>query len=127
MPTRTDSSLLPTLIKEGKVYIAETPLYEINSGGKTYFAYNEPEKAKILAEIGNAKHTIQRSKGLGENEPEMMSLTTMAPATRRLIRIMPEDEQRTYEMFDVLLGDNIEARKEFIAKFGGKYVDLADI
>ena len=120
-------SLLPTLIKEGKVYIAETPLYEINSGGKTYFAYNEPEKAKILAEIGNAKHTIQRSKGLGENEPEMMSLTTMAPATRRLIRIMPEDEQRTYEMFDVLLGDNIEARKEFIAKFGGKYVDLADI
>ncbi len=120
-------SLLPTLIKEGRIYIAETPLYEIISDGKSYFAYNEPEKSEILAKLGNAKFTIQRSKGLGENEPEMMSLTTMAPATRRLIRIMPEDEQKTYQMFDVLLGDNIEARKQFIAEFGSKYVDLADI
>lgn len=120
-------SLLPTLIKEGRVYIAETPLYEITSGGKTYFAYNEAEKTKILDELGNSRYTIQRSKGLGENEADMMSLTTMAPATRRLIRIMPEDEEKTFRMFDVLLGDNIEARKAFIAEFGGKYVELADI
>ncbi|MBE6678558.1 MAG: DNA topoisomerase [Ruminococcaceae bacterium] len=120
-------SLLPTLIEKGRVYIAETPLYEITAGGKTYFAYSEAEKAKILEELGNVRFTLQRSKGLGENEPEMMSLTTMAPATRRLIRIMPEDKDKTFEMFDVLLGDNIEARKEFISKFGSKYVDLADI
>lgn len=120
-------SLLPTLIKEGRIYIAETPLYEIKCDGKSYFAYNEPEKTEILAQLGKSKYTIQRSKGLGENNPDMMSLTTMAPATRRLIRIMPEDEQKTYTMFDVLLGDNIEARKQFIADFGGKYVDMADI
>ena len=120
-------SLLPTLIREGRVYIAETPLYEITSGGKTYFAYNEAEKTKILEELGTARYTIQRSKGLGENEADMMSLTTMAPATRRLIRIMPEDEEKTFRMFDVLLGDNIDARKAFIAEFGNKYVSLADI
>lgn len=120
-------SLLPTLIEKGRVYIAETPLYEITAGGKTYFAYSEAEKTKILEGLGNVRYTLQRSKGLGENEPEMMSLTTMAPATRRLIRVMPEDAEKTFQMFDVLLGDNIEARKDFIAKFGGKYVDLADI
>ena len=120
-------SLLPTLIEKGRVYIAETPLYEITSGGKTYFAYSEAEKTTVLDKLGDAKFTIQRSKGLGENEADMMSLTTMAPATRRLIRIMPEDREKTFFMFDVLLGDNIEARKEFIAQNGGKYVDLADV
>ena len=120
-------SLLPTLIREGRVYIAETPLYEISCGTKTYFAYNEAEKAKILEELGSSRYTIQRSKGLGENNPDMMSLTTMAPATRRLIRITPEDEEKTREMFDVLLGDNIDARKAFIAEHGNKYIDLADI
>ncbi len=120
-------SLLPTLIREGRVYIAETPLYEISSGSNTYFAYNEAEKTKILEELGKARYTIQRSKGLGENNPDMMSLTTMAPATRRLIRITPEDEEKTREMFDVLLGDNIDARKAFIAENGNKYIDLADI
>jgi len=120
-------SLLPTLIREGRVYIAETPLYEITSGGKTYFAYSEQEKTQVLEKLDNARYTIQRSKGLGENNPDMMSLTTMAPATRRLIRIMPENEEKTYQMFDVLLGDNIDARKSFIAEYGSKYIDLADI
>ena len=118
--------LLPTLIKEGRVYIAETPLYQINSGNDTFFAYSEPEKAQILEKLGDKKVTIQRSKGLGENDADMMSLTTMNPATRRLIRISPEDEERTYEMFDVLLGDNILGRKDFIAKNGAKYLNLAD-
>lgn len=120
-------SLLPSLIRDGRVYIAETPLYEITCGNKTYFAYNEQEKARILDELGNARYTIQRSKGLGENNPDMMSLTTMAPATRRLVRIMPEDEEKTRAMFDVLLGDNIDARKTFISETGRKYIDLADI
>lgn len=118
--------LLPTLIKEGRVYIAETPLYQINSGNDTFFAYSEPEKLEILGRLGDKKYTIQRSKGLGENDADMMSFTTMKPATRRLIRISPEDEAKTYEMFDVLLGDNILGRKDFIAKNGAKYLNLAD-
>jgi len=119
--------LLPTLIKEGKVFIAESPLYEINTKDKTMFAYDEKEKTAILGEIGNAKYTIQRSKGLGENEPEMMWLTTMSPATRRLIKIMPEDEEKTFDMFNVLLGNDLHGRKRFIAENGHNYIDLADI
>ena len=119
--------LTPTLIEEGKVYIAESPLYEINTKTDVYFAYTEREKAEILQKIGNAKYTIQRSKGLGENEAEMMSLTTMNPATRRLIKVEPTDAQRTSEMFDLLLGDNLAGRKEHIAKYGHMYTDLADI
>ena len=119
--------LLPTLIRMGKIYIAESPLYEIKCRDEIYFAYDEKEKAKILEEIGDKKYTIQRSKGLGENEPEMMWKTTMNPETRRLIRIMPEDEQKTYEMFNVLLGDDLAGRKRFIADNGYKYVDLADV
>ncbi len=118
--------LLPTLIKEGRIYIAETPLYEITCGNETRFAYNEGEKNVILEEFGDKKVTIQRSKGLGENDAEMMSLTTMQPATRKLIRVSPDDEAKTYEMFDVLLGDNIIGRKEFIANNGAKYLNLAD-
>ena len=118
--------LLPTLIKEGRIYIAETPLYEITCGNDTMFAYSEADKVAILDKLGDKKFTIQRSKGLGQNDADMMSLTTMKPATRRLIRISPEDEQKTYEMFDILLGDNITGRKEFIAEHGAKYLDLAD-
>lgn len=120
-------SLLPTLIREGKVYIAETPLYEITCKDETFFAYDETEKQAILEQLEGKKYTIQRSKGLGENDPDMMSRTTMHPATRRLIRIMPEDEQKTYQMFDVLLGDNLSGRKELIAAYGAKYYELADI
>ena len=118
--------LLPTLIKEGRIYIAETPLYEITSGGETMFAYSEAEKNVILEKLGEKKFTIQRSKGLGENDADMMSLTTMKPATRKLVRISPEDEEKTYEMFDILLGDNISGRKDFIAQNGAKYLELAD-
>ena len=114
------------MIKEGRIYIAETPLYEITCGDQTLFAYSEAEKAVVLEKLGNKKYTIQRSKGLGENDADMMSLTTMKPATRKLIRVSPEDEARTYEMFDILLGDNIVGRKDFIAKNGAKYLDLAD-
>ena len=111
----------------GKVYIAESPLYEITSKSGIRFAYNENEKAQILKEIEGEKYTIQRSKGLGENEPDMMNKTTMNPASRRLIRVTPDDEQATYIMFNTLLGDDLAARKDYIARYGADYIDLADI
>ncbi|MDO4749853.1 MAG: toprim domain-containing protein [Eubacteriales bacterium] len=119
--------LTPTLIREGYVYIAESPLYEIESKGKTWFAYSEREKADVLEQLAGARASINRSKGLGENDPEMMWLTTMNPATRRLIRVMPEDAEQTARMFDLLLGDNLVGRKEHIAEFGSMFLDLADI
>ncbi|MBR4909710.1 MAG: DNA topoisomerase [Clostridia bacterium] len=119
--------LMPTLITEGKVFIAETPLYEINTRQKTYFAYDENEKKEILEKIGEEKYTLQRSKGLGENQPDMMNLTTMNPDTRRLIKITPDDAQVTEEMFDLLLGDNTEGRKDYITENGYLYMDDIDL
>lgn len=120
--------LMPSLIDSGKVYIAESPLYEINSGGQTWFAYTEAEKAQALKEIGNAKFTIQRSKGLGENDADMMWLTTMNPETRRLIRVDPiSNPVQTEEVFDLLLGNNLQGRKDFIAEHGHRYIDLVDV
>lgn len=120
-------TLAPTLIEKGFVYIAESPLYEINTKERTYFAYDETERASILKEIEGQKFTIQRSKGLGENEPDMMSLTTMNPATRRLIKVSHDEAEHTKFMFDMLLGDNLAARKEFISNNGHDYLDMADI
>ena len=119
--------LMPDLITEGFVYIAESPLYEIACKGKTYFAYSDREKAEITSGLGDLKYTISRSKGLGENDPEMMWLTTMNPETRRLIRVMPDESVRTAEVFDMLLGDNLAGRKLHISDNGYKYLDLADI
>ena len=119
--------LVPTLIREGYVYIAESPLYEIQAKGKTWFAYSDREKAEIVESLGNTKTVINRSKGLGENDPEMMWLTTMNPETRRLIRVMPEDADETARVFDLLLGDNLTGRKEHIAEVGSRYLDLADL
>ena len=119
--------LAPTLIREGYVYIAESPLFEINTKDKTYFAYTEAEKTEILGKLGKQKYTISRSKGLGENEPEMMWMTTMNPETRRLIKVMPEDAEKTALYFDLLLGDNLAGRKDYIAENGSQYLDLADI
>ena len=119
--------LTPTLIKEGKVFIAESPLYEITTKDKVYFAYDEVEKDRYLNEIGNQKFTIQRSKGLGENEPEMMSFTTMNPATRRLIKVMPDSAEQTAAIFDTLLGDNLQGRKDFIVDHGAEYIDQLDV
>ena len=119
--------LTPTLINEGYVYIAESPLYEINTKDHTYFAYTEPEKATFLKEIGDKKYTIQRSKGLGENDPEMMWLTTMNPESRRLIKVQPADVEETARVFDLLLGDNLAGRKEHIAEHGAEYLDDLDV
>ncbi|HEX3038711.1 MAG TPA: toprim domain-containing protein [Caproiciproducens sp.] len=119
--------LTPTLIQEGKVFIAETPLFEVQIKDQTYFAYTEGEKNEITAKLNGKKFTVQRSKGLGENEPEMMNLTTMNPATRRLIKVMPTDALRTGEVFDLLLGDNLNGRKDFIAENGYNYIDSADV
>ena len=119
--------LTPTLIEMGKVFIAESPLYEITTKSEIYFAYTEAEKEKFLKEIGNMKFTIQRSKGLGENEPDMMNLTTMNPSTRRLIKVMPDEAEQTARMFDILLGDNLAGRKEFIIENGSNYIDDLDV
>jgi DNA gyrase subunit B len=119
--------LTPTLINEGYVYIAESPLFEITTKDQTYFAYTEKEKQEILSKLGKTKYTLQRSKGLGENEPDMMWLTTMNPETRRLIRITPEGVEKTAAMFDIMLGDNLQGRKDYISEFGQDYLELADI
>lgn len=119
--------LTPELINAGKVFIAESPLYEITCGDETWFAYTEKEKTEALEQIGRAKHTIQRSKGLGENDADMMSLTTMNPATRRLIKVEADDVIATAEKFDLLLGDNLSGRKEYIAENGHLYIDMTDV
>ena len=119
--------LTPTLIKEGYVYIAESPLFEITCKEKTYFAYSDAEKNQILKELEGKRYQVSRSKGLGENEPEMMWATTMNPETRRLIKVMPEDAERTAMYFDLLLGDNLAGRKDHIAENGYKYLDMADV
>ena len=125
--------LVPTLIREGYVYIAESPLYEIQSKGKTWFAYSDREKAEIVESIGSAKIVINRSKGLGENDPEMMWLTTMNPDTRRLIRVMPEDADETARVFDLLLGDNCRTQGAYcrgrqpVSRSGGSVVNYANL
>ena len=119
--------LLPTLIEKGKIFIAESPLFEITCGNDTYFAYNEAEKVEIVKKLGDKKYTLQRSKGLGENEPEMMSRTTMCPQTRRLIAVTPADAEETARMFEVLLGDALAERKKFITERGHLYISDADI
>jgi len=119
--------LVPTLIDEGKVYIAESPLFEITHKDTSYFAYNEKEKVEILAQLPEKGVSIQRSKGLGENQPDMMWQTTMNPETRRLIKVMSEDAEKMSTMFDLLLGDNLQGRKDFIAENGKMYIDLTDV
>jgi len=119
--------LTPTLIREGYVYIAESPLYEITARDKTYFAYSDAEKARITAQLEGQKMTLQRSKGLGENDPDMMWLTTMNPETRRLIKVMPSDAEETSRVFDLLLGDNLPGRKDHIAQCGSQYLEMADL
>lgn len=120
--------LMPTLIKEGKVFIAESPLYEITCKDETWFCYTEKEKQDALFEIGDRKYTIQRSKGLGENEPEMMWLTTMNPKTRRLIKVEPDySPEAVADKFDLLLGDNLQGRKDYIAENGAQYIDMTDL
>ena len=119
--------LTPTLIREGRVFIAESPLYEITTKNEVYFAYDEVEKDDFIEQIGEEKYTIQRSKGLGENEPEMMNLTTMNPKTRRLIKVMPDDAEQTAQIFDILIGNNLQARKDYIVEHGNEYIDQLDV
>ena len=119
--------MTPMLIEKGKVFIAASPLYEISTKQNTYFAYNESEKEAFLKEIGKERYKIQRSKGLGENEPDMMNFTTMNPKTRRLIKITPEDARKTSHIFDILLGENLDGRKKFIIENGNLYTKNLDL
>ncbi|MDY4976043.1 MAG: toprim domain-containing protein, partial [Clostridia bacterium] len=120
-------TLMPTLIEQGYVFIAESPLYEIQTKKGSLFAYTDKEKDKIVAELQGEKIKIMRSKGLGENDPEMMWQTTMNPETRKLIRVMPEDEDETKRMFELLLGNNLQGRKDFIESDGYLYLDYTDV
>ncbi len=119
--------LAPTLIQKEKVFIAESPLFEITYKDKSLFAYNEKEKAAIIKRMEGKKINIQRSKGLGENNPEMMWQTTMNPETRRLIKVLPDDIETTQEYFDILLGDNLQGRKDYISEHGHEYMDMLDV
>ncbi|MBQ7580090.1 MAG: DNA topoisomerase [Clostridia bacterium] len=119
--------LVPGILEAGKVYIAESPLYEINCKDETWFAYTEKEKSDILLQLEGKKYTIQRSKGLGENDADMMSLTTMNPKTRRLISVRSEDAELMSEKFELLLGDNLQGRKDHIAQDGYMYIDMTDL
>ena len=119
--------LMPQLIEQGKVYIDESPLYEVTCKDQTYFAYDELEMNEIRKELEGKKYTVQRSKGLGENEADMMSLTTMNPETRRLILVTPDDAEKTSKIFDLLLGDDLEGRKQYISDYGYMYLDTADV
>ena len=119
--------LCPTLIEEGYVYIAETPLFEITCKEKTWFAYSEKEKAEVVRQLEGKKYKVDRSKGLGENDPEMMWLTTMNPETRRLVKVLPDDAEETARVFDLLLGDNLSGRKDYIAENGCRYLDMIDV
>ncbi|MBQ9785333.1 MAG: DNA topoisomerase [Clostridia bacterium] len=119
--------LLPTLLAEHKVFIAESPLFEITTKDETLFAFDEFEKAEILKKLGNKKYTLQRSKGLGENNADMMWQTTMNPETRRLISVSPADAAATEIIFDTLLGDNLPARKQFITENGARYMKDIDV
>ena len=118
-------ALTPTLIEKGYVYIAESPLFEVRTKDETFFAYTDKEKNELVERLG--KCSVHRSKGLGENDPDMMSVSTMNPATRRLIQVTPEDAEATEQMFDILLGDNLPARKDYIAENGGKYMEMLDV
>ena len=119
--------LTPTLINKGYVYIAETPLFEINCGDKTWFAYSDKEKADIVKALEGKKYKIDRSKGLGENDPDMMWLTTMNPETRRLIKVEPEDVTKMETMFNLLLGNDEAGRKRHISEHGKEYLDQLDL
>ncbi len=122
--------LVPTLINEGKVFIAESPLFEITAGGETYFAYNEVQKNEIMRDLEEKdikRITIQRSKGLGENEPDMMWKTTMNPKSRKLIQVLPTNAAEMEDKFNLLLGDNLAGRKEYIQENSYKYLEMADV
>lgn len=119
--------LAPQLIELGYIYIADTPLYEITIGtgknAKTAFAFSELEKNSILEGLENVSYKIQRSKGLGENTPEMMWETTMSPDTRRLIRVTMSEAEEMSHTFEMLLGDDIESRRQYIADYGYEYLE----
>ncbi len=118
-------TLTPTLINEGKVFIAESPLYEIETKKNSYFAYNETDKNQIIGKL-KSEYKVHRSKGLGENDPEMLWKTTMNPETRRLVKVTPTVEELTRETFELLLGDDLKGRKEYIEEFGATYMNRID-
>ncbi|HCK98890.1 MAG TPA: DNA topoisomerase IV subunit B, partial [Candidatus Marinimicrobia bacterium] len=120
---------MPTLVEEGHIYIAQPPLYRVYSGKKSFYAYDEDERnilVKRFEKEGKQKIDVQRYKGLGEMNPDQLWSTTMNPETRTLVKIGVEDASQADKTFSMLMGEDVEPRRNFIQK-NAKYVRNLDI
>ena len=118
---------LPRLIEDGYVYIAQPPLYKVSKGKMEKYVYSDEQLQRLLDEIGrDNKPDIQRYKGLGEMSPAQLWETTMNPATRSMYRVTIKDAIAADEMFTLLMGDQVEPRREFIEQ-NAKLVAELDI
>jgi len=111
------------LVELGHIYVAMPPLYKVQKGKQVAYAYSDNEKDKLIAEYGE-NSSIQRYKGLGEMNPKQLWDTTMDPSVRTLKQITVEDAVAADQMFTVLMGDEVEPRREFIQKFAKEVVNL---
>lgn len=116
---------MPQIIEQGYVYLAQPPLFKVAKGKKFTYAFSDEERDEIIKEYGG-DCDIQRYKGLGEMDPEQLWETTMDPEFRTMLRVTIEDAQRASENFSILMGDNVEPRREFIEK-NAKFVQNLDV
>ncbi len=114
------------LIEAGKIYIAQPPLYRVWKGSKEFYAFNDEERDEHIQRLGGNGVNVQRYKGLGEMNPDQLWKTTMDPETRTLLQVKMDEESLAFELFQTLMGDEVEPRREFIEK-NAKYVRNLDV